>query len=188
MKVPLGISKNRYYETLSDQRKAGESEPSVTSISTRRRGRSLLLGSLDSDVQAYVRALRTARTPVNVQIVQTAAEGIVTACDRTLLVENGGHIISLSRGWALSLLQRMGYVKRKGTTQKSGKLTENEFLRRKSLFLKEISSLVHAHSIPCGLILNWDQTGISLVPSADYTMEQQGATGYKLHVWVIRAK
>ena len=109
------------------------------------------------------------------QIVQAAVEGIVTATDRTLLAGNGGHIC-FSLGRALSLLQRMGYVRRKGTTQKSGKFTEKDFLNTKSLFIKDIYSLVHAQNIPSGLILNWDQTGICLVPSADYTIEQQGAS------------
>ena len=40
-------------------------------------------------------------------IVIAAAEGIVTAHDRTLLVQYGGHI-NLTHNWALSLLSRMG--------------------------------------------------------------------------------
>ena len=40
---------------------------------------------MDTKVQAYIKALRKAGTPVNVDIVLAAAEGVVTAVDRTLL-------------------------------------------------------------------------------------------------------
>ena len=36
-------------------------------------------------MQAYIKALRKAGTPVNVNIVLAAAEGVVTAVGRTLL-------------------------------------------------------------------------------------------------------
>ena len=107
--------KKRYLEALSQQRKEGELRPTVTMISTKKRGRSLLLGNLDAQVQGYIRVLCDVGAPVSAQIVQAAAEGITVSLDRTLLVENGGHI-ALSRGWALLLLHKMGYVKRKGTT------------------------------------------------------------------------
>ena len=38
--------------------------------------------------------------------------------DRSLLVENGGHV-QLSKDCAKALMKRMGLVKRKGTTSKS---------------------------------------------------------------------
>ena len=49
-------------------------------------------------------------------IVTTAAEKIVTAHDRILLVEHGGHI-HLTYDWALSLSSCMGYVKSKANTK-----------------------------------------------------------------------
>ena len=63
-------------------------------------GRSLLLGELDEKLLVYVRALRDAGGSMGSSIVIAAAEGIVTAHDRTLLVHYGGHICE----WALSLL------------------------------------------------------------------------------------
>ena len=71
-----------------------------------RRDRPLLLGELDKKVQAYVRALRDAGGSIGSSIVIADAEGIVTAHDRTLLVQYGGHI-NLTRDWSLSLLSRM---------------------------------------------------------------------------------
>ena len=167
--------KKRYLDGLAEKRKNGEMHPAVAEIPVKKQGRPLLLGDLDVQVQQYIRSLRSAGAPVSTQIVQAAAEGIVTSKDRTLLAEYGGNI-TLSRGWALSLLQRMGFVKRKAATEKKQQLSESEFLCRKSAFLKSIGSLVHAHNIPPDLIFNWDQTGICLVPTGSYTMEQRGAT------------
>ena len=38
-----------------------------------------------------------------------------------------------------------------------------------------MSAFVAVHTIPSSLVLNWDQTGINVVPSADYTVEQRGS-------------
>ena len=55
-------------------------------------------------MQAYIKVLRKAGTPMNVNIVLAAAEGVVTAVDKTLLEKNGG-TIELKRPWAQSLMQ-----------------------------------------------------------------------------------
>ena len=63
-----------------------------------KQGRPLLLGDLDAQVQTYIRALCGADAPVSTQIIQAAVAGIVASSNRTLLVENGGHIaLSLTR-------------------------------------------------------------------------------------------
>ena len=62
--------------------------PEVKSIASRKRGCPLTLREVDTKVQAYIKALRKAGTPVNVNIVLAAAEGVVTAVDRTLLKKN----------------------------------------------------------------------------------------------------
>ena len=93
--------KKRYFEALSWQRKSGELQLTVRMIPTKKQGRPLLLHDLDAKVQWYIQALRAAGAPISTQIIQAGAEGILTASDRTLLVENGG-CIALSCGWALS--------------------------------------------------------------------------------------
>ena len=35
--------------------------------------------------------------------------------------------------------------------------------------------MVDAHKIPSQLVINWDQAGVKLVPSSNWTLEQQGA-------------
>lgn len=134
--------------------------------------------SLDTEIQKYIRALWLAGTPVSCSLVLAAAEGIVVSKDRTVLTENGGHA-ALTRGWALSLLKQMGYVKRKAST-KTGKLSNEQFEHRQHKFLLEISGMVRAHNIPDELVMNWDQTGLYLVPSGNWTLEKEGASRVKV--------
>ena len=102
-----------------------------------------------------------------------ATKGILQSIDRTQLAEFGGHI-RLSREWAYKLLHRMNFVKRKATTAKS-KYAPDDFARQKQAFLDEVVQVVEMEEIPAELILNWDQTGISLVPVSSWTLDQSGA-------------
>lgn len=67
----------------------------------------------------------------------------------------------------------MGFVQRKPTTAKS-KFTVENFAAKKKEFLDDLVTTVEMEEIPSELILNWDQTGIRLVPSSSWTMEQRG--------------
>lgn len=80
--------------------------------------------------------------------------------DHTLLAEFGGHI-SLSRQWAYHLLGRMKFVRSKATTSKS-KYFPKDFYEIKKALLNEIMTMVTRFQPQ--LIMNWDQTGIHLVP------------------------
>lgn len=90
-----------------------------------------------------------------------------------MLVENGGHI-QLTKSWAQSLMHRMGLVKRKASTKKST-MTNEQFEEIKSTFLSQVGHFAKAHAIPADLLINWDQTGINVVPSSNYTMEERGS-------------
>ena len=94
--------------------------------------------------------------------------------NRSLLSKFGGHI-ELSRTWAVSILRRMGYVQRRGSTQTKAKLSDEQISKLKHTYLAQISGMVKAHNIPPELIINWDQAGVKVVPSQNWTMEQQGA-------------
>ena len=170
--------KNLYTTELATRSKQNDTSE-ITTLPMKKRGRPLTLGEdLDRDVQKYIRALRQTGAPVSAQLVQAAAEGIVTSKDRNLLVENGGHI-ALTRGWAISILKRMGYVKRKATT-KTSILSNSEVQAKKHKFLSEISGMVAEHKIPDQLVLNWDQTGLQLVPSGNWTLEEQSTKRVEL--------
>ena len=146
----------------------------VKEISVKTCGRPLLLGEFDSDVKMYIKALRKAGTPVSVPVVLAAAEGVITARNRAVLLKYGGHI-ELGRPWAVSILRRMGFVQRRGSTQTKAKLSDQQISRMKQTYLTQVRGMVKAHKIP-ELVINWDQAGVKLIPSQSWTMEEQGST------------
>ena len=152
-----GVSK----QYQADLKKVG-SEEEITQL-TKKRGGPLTLGNFNEKVQQYIRALRKAGTPVNDGLVLAAAEGIVKATDHTLLFENSGHII-LSLDWAYSLLRRMGYVKIKATTK-----VRTALILKKNLCCQETIPLTDQERW-------WDQTGVNVVPSFQWTQAEKGTT------------
>lgn len=127
---------------------------------------------MDTMVQEYVQRLRENGSVINTAIVRAAAEGILLSQDRTRLQQFGGPA-TLSCTWAKSLLKRMNFVQRRGSTK--AKVTPEEFERAKTGFLKEIIEVVKMEEIPIELIFNWDQTGLNLVPVSSWTMELKGS-------------
>ena len=167
------LFKKRYLDELKKLDSTGKTE--VKSLPKRHTGRKVLIGNqLDAKVQEYVRALRNAGTPIGSSIVMAAGEGIVNAHDRTLLVEHGGHI-QITKTWALSLLKRMGYVKRKATTKSTPGMSNEDFEKMKAGFLNQIANMVQLYQIPDSLIINLDQTGLKLVPAGEWTMAAEGS-------------
>ena len=81
--------------------------------------------------------------------------------------------MELNKFWAHSLMKRMNFVQRKATTSKS-KSSLVDFEEKKAEFLDAVAEAVVMEEIPAELVLNWDQTGIKLVPSSVWTMERQG--------------
>ena len=75
-----------------------------------------------------------------------AARGIVLKLNRTILLENGGHV-DLCKAWAKGLLGQTEYVKRRGTTSKSKNLVEN-FEELKASSLEQLSTTVIVDEIP----------------------------------------
>ena len=59
------------------------------------------------------------------------------------------------------------------TTAKS-KHSIADFAQLKEAFLNDVAT-VQMGEIPAELILNWDQTGIKIVPSSTWTMDRQGS-------------
>ena len=50
-----------------------------------------------------------------------------------------------------------------------------DFAKAKKEFLQEVVSTVEMEDIPPELIMNWDQTGIKMVPTTTWTMERKGS-------------
>ena len=178
MKVPETTArrlKSEYLLKIKEVHVIGDenANPVVTSLPTKRQGRPLLLSQdLDQSVQTYISSLRDLGGVVSTSIVMAAATGIIAARNPGLLRENGG-LIQLTKAWAKSLLKRMGYVKRKGSN--AGKLSLSHFTELQEQFLADIKAEVLMKDIPQGLIFNWDQTAIELVPTGQWTMNRAGA-------------
>ena len=68
----------------------------------------------------------------------------------------------------------MNFVRRKATTSNS-KHKPADYARLKEAFLNDVVSVVTMEEIPGELMLNWDQTGIHLVPASAWTMERSGS-------------
>ena len=170
--------KKAYVLERNRKRRREENESPVTSLPPMKRGRPLILGkTLDDAVQEYILKLREGGCPVNTEIVRAAAKGLIQAMDRTRLAECGGPA-TLSVAWAKSLLHRMNFTKRRGST-KSG-MTPNDLEKLRKTFLSEIVETVAMNDVPEDLIFNWDQTGINLVPGALWTMDKKGNKWIKI--------
>lgn len=168
-KSTVNVMKKAYLE-----KKRQSSSGTVTTLSPKKRGRPILLGEhVDKQVQLYLKKIREQGGVVTASVVVAAARGILMALNRSLLTEFGGHI-TLSRHWAYHLLDRMNFVRRKATTSKS-KYKPADFAEVKEQFLNDVVSIVTMEEIPPELVLNWDQTGIHLVPVSPWTMDQAGS-------------
>ena len=114
-------------------------------LESARRGHPLLLGAvLDKEVQDYVKNLREAGAVINSAIVRAAAEGIVKNHDSNLLQCNGGHIV-ITKSWAKSFLDRIGFVKRRASTK--AKVNPADFEAHKNLFLLDVKTVVEMEEI-----------------------------------------
>ncbi len=165
--------KKVYLEGIKEKR-ALEDDGDVTVLPPKKRGRAVLLGEdLDWKVQVYLKYVRDGGGVVSARIAMAAARGILLTCDRSKLAEFGGHV-ELNRHWAYSLLGRMKFVKRKVTTALS-KHSVTDFAQLKETFLNDVVVTVEMEENPAELILNWDQTGVKIVPSNTWTMDRQGS-------------
>ena len=157
---------------VKDREKSENVALIVNRLSTKPRVRPLLLGEdLDKAVQDYIGAMRTVGGVVNTTIVMAAAEGIVSARDVSKLSSHGGHI-HITKTWAQSLLNRMGYVKRKCSN--AGKVSVTRFAEIQEAFLADVTAEVVMNEIPDDLIVNWDQTALHFVPTGQWTMHRSG--------------
>ena len=70
----------------------------------------------------------------------------------------------------------MGFVQRRGSTQTKAKLSDQQVSQMKHTYPSQVSGIVKVHKIPPELVINWDQAGVNLIPSQNWTMEQQGSS------------
>lgn len=166
--------KKSYEASLKTRKRKLDFDGEITELVPKKRGRPLLLGAeLDTKIQKYINVLRDNGAVINTQIVVAAGKGIVTGTDKSLLVENGGSI-NITKDWAKSLLSRMNFVKRRGSTACKNDKVEN-FDKLKEEYLERIEKTVVDYDIPSNLIINWDHAGINIVPVSNWTMATEGS-------------
>ena len=73
----------------------------------------------------------------------------------------------------MSLLERMGYVKRKSSTK--AKVTISDFNEKKEQYLFDIKTIIEIEDISPDLVINWDHTGLHYVPVSNWTMVKEGS-------------
>ncbi|KAI8510102.1 hypothetical protein Bbelb_125300 [Branchiostoma belcheri] len=96
-----------------------------------------------------------------------------------------GKQLNESAAWANSFLNRMTFVQRKGT--KATWKQPVDFEVSKDGFHTRIQDAVREHVIPDNLILNWDQTGLPIVPvdtKGGWQRDQKGLAIF--HVYSTR--
>lgn len=65
-------------------------------------------------------------------------------------------------------MRRMGFVKRK--VSNAGKVLPAEYTELKEQILADIAAEVILNDILSDLVINWDQTGLKIVPTGEWTM------------------
>ena len=144
----------------------------VQSLSGKKRGRPPLIGALlDGELQARILSMRSHQAVINCHVVLGTARALLLKNNRAMLSDFGGPI-SLQKEWARSVLQRMGFSKRRATSTSKVKPTDLEKLKQN--YLINIYSIVKMEDIHDSLIINWDQTSMKIVPTSSWTMEKKG--------------
>ena len=107
-------------------------------------------------------------------MTQTIAESVAIALIKRHPELNLDHIHLPGSSWAQSLLRRMKFVRRLGTT---GKVPISEDLRKELelSYLYGIVSKIERNNIPHSLVLNLDQTPSKYVPTSNKTMAPKGS-------------
>ena len=101
------------------------SDLSVKSLPVKRCRRPLLLSEkLETEVKCYINAVREVVGVITTAIIMAATTAIVQKRDRNLLAENGDPI-TITNNWAKSLLYRINFVKRRGSS--TAKMTVANF-------------------------------------------------------------
>ena len=156
---------------MEKKRKAGE-DSAISSLPEAKPGRPLLLGDrLDNQVKEYVRTVRKGGGLITTEITIAAAKAIIRKYNPQLLVDDEGPI-TITSDWAKSLLYRMHFVKRRGST--TTKQLVDDFEAIKMQFLADLVTVTLLQEIPDDLVLNWDHTGINVVPGSAWTLDQKG--------------
>ena len=109
-------------------------------------------------------------------MTQTIAESVAIALIKRHPELNLDHLYLPGSSWAQSLLRRMKFVRRLGTT---GKVPISEDLRKELelSYLYGIDSKIEKNNIPHSLVLNLDQITSKYDPTSNKTMAKRLENG-----------
>lgn len=107
---------------------------------------------------------------INSSVVISATKGLLLKNNKMLLSDFGGPIYLERVG--TSFPEKVEFQKRRVTS--TSKVSPTNFDEHKNNYLCDIWSIVKMEDIPDSLILNWDQTGVKIVPTSSWTMEKTG--------------
>ncbi|ELT88046.1 hypothetical protein CAPTEDRAFT_206510 [Capitella teleta] len=151
----------------------------LDSLPRKKQGRSTLLpADIDSAVQKHLRTIHSSGGIVNRSIILGSGRGIMSAMGGTTLLQENGGYVNISSSWAASLIKRMSFVQKKGT--KAAKKRPEQFYVIKQELLDHITRTVRESEIPDGMIVNFDQTGLNIVPIKSWTLGQRGSKQVKI--------
>jgi len=131
----------------------------VTELAKKPLGRPPMLSDIDQDVQKYMKQMRLCGGVINTAVITAAATGFMLEKNKTAFSEYVG-CIKITTSYTKSLLSRMNFVKRKGSS--TAKITPVEFDVVKKTFLYEAKVKFSSGNIPDSFIFNWDQTGLHI--------------------------
>ena len=152
--------------------KALKTSDSPTELPKGTRGRPLHLGrEWDDKAKSFINAVQKSGGSVSTKLVLAGTKGLLQGAKPPILAEHGG-TLTLDKTWARSLLDRMGYTKRKGT--KGVKNRPDDMDEITGRFHRRIGRRVRKFDIPDSLIINWDQTAVEVIPATSWTMHPKG--------------
>ena len=132
------------------------------------------LGKCDEMVKEYIMAIRDGGGIVNCAVMSAAIQGIMMTEAPHRLKCNGGDVDPVSPSLIQLLYRRWKLVMRKDTSSR-GAVDEQQVIDIKNKFVGKCEELISENGIPNELIINYDETGIPIVPADAYTMAEKGA-------------
>ena len=139
-----------------------------TELTKLKRGRPLMLGSIDEKIKNFLLILRRKGGVVNSVVVIAALQAPIQKSSD----EHSKCIDLVSSSWTQSLFRRMGFVRPMRTTGKS-EITDQAAKEAKLLFQHQTVSIVEDDEIPESLIMNFYQTPLKYAHVSNSTLAKK---------------
>lgn len=149
-----------------------DTEPTAVPNSPRGRPK-VMSDAIVEQIQGYIVAQRDAGGIISTVSVQATITAVLKGEAPLLLKENGGPL-NINPMFAWRLLDDMKWTKRAVNGDK-GSLPPN-WEEKKAVWNSEIKAIIETDEIHDDMVINFDQTGVKLVPCSEYTYAPKGTT------------